>query len=54
MDIEVLATTGSTAQRRRRAESELKELAEQVLGASCRLIEAVHNKIHEPRAEVTL
>jgi len=50
MDIEVLANSGSRAQRRTRAENELKELAEQILEASCKLIEAVHNKIHEPRA----
>jgi hypothetical protein len=53
MDIELLATTGSTAQRRQRAESELKDLTEQILEAVCKLIEAVHNKIHEPRAELS-
>ena len=51
MDIEALATSGTQAQRRSRAESELKELTEQILEACCKLIEAVHDKIHEPRVE---
>lgn len=52
MDIETLTTTaGTTAERRVRAESELKELTEKVLEASQKLIQFVHNKIHEPRAE---
>jgi hypothetical protein len=50
MDIEVLATSGSSAQRRARAETELKDLSEQILEAAYKLIESVHNKIHEPRA----
>ncbi len=50
MDIEVLATSGTQAQRRSRAENELKDLTEQILEACCKLLEAVHNKIHEPRA----
>ncbi len=53
MDIDSIVPGGPAAQRRTRAESELKEQAEQILKASCLLIEAVHNKIHEPRAEGT-
>ena len=53
MDIESITSGGTAAQRRTRAESELKEQAEQVLKASKLLIEAVHNKIHEPRAQGT-
>ena len=50
MDIESLSTSGTSAQRRTRAESELKELTECILTSSCKLIQEVHNKIHEPRA----
>jgi hypothetical protein len=52
LDIEALASSGTKAQRRIRAENELKEFAEQILEASCKLIEAVHNKIHERPSEI--
>jgi len=53
MDIEVLAESGSRAQRRTRAENELKQLSEGILEAACKLIDNVHKKIHEPRAKDT-
>ncbi len=51
MDIEPANSTGTPAQRRQRAENELKEHTEKILVASKNLIQEVHNKIHEPRAE---
>ena len=51
MDIETLTTpTGNIAQRRARAESELKELTEKILDSTQKLIQTVHDKIHEPLA----
>jgi hypothetical protein len=52
MDIIVASEpTGNSAQKKSRAEGELKDFTEKILYACKNLVEEVHKKIHEPRAE---
>lgn len=53
MDINAIASQGNSTQRHVRAEGEIKTLIENMMSASCALIQTVHDKIHEPRATLS-